>query len=77
VKTQTYLRREVIIKRNFNPMEGRGYCSCCQIPSENAEPEPLKNIALDGVLLEVKASDQFFFICLSCARKIGKAAERT
>ena len=76
-KTQALLNREVIIKAGFNPLEGRGFCSCCQRHKEDADEVGLRNVAFDGVLLEIKDSSQFFFICLRCARKIGKAAERT
>ena len=55
-------------KRCFNPHEDRGHCSAChKMPEANA--------ALDGVMAQANGEGTlFYFLCLDCARKIGKAA---
>lgn len=62
---------QVVLRRSYNPLEGKGFCSSCHKRMEG-------NVSMDGVIVESVAKgkdDRFYFLCLLCARAIGKLAE--
>jgi hypothetical protein len=67
--------RTIGFERRHNPQEREGFCSCCH-------KEPDERGALDGVYMRVEhetpppAPPTFYFICLDCARAIGREAAK-
>jgi hypothetical protein len=53
----------VSVARGRHPQGSGGWCSSC------------KRKAVDGVRLDITGREWWVFLCLRCARRIGKAAK--